>query len=120
MPFEVAAGHAAKLVLVFNQQDGFMSVRGLWRLLFLLSRIDRRLYARKIKPKSSAVPYRAFYAHLAAALLNDSVNGRKSKPRAFAFFFRGEKWLEDMAERFWAHSRAGILKQQHHVRLGRR
>src|SRR5207244_7670998 len=68
-------------------------------------------HPREVDLHRRAAPRLAVDPDVAAALLDDSVNGREPEPRAFPYFLGGEERLEEVRLRGLIHAHAGV---RHH------
>ena len=116
LTLQVLAGELAHGGFIFHQQDGFVAGRDLrdWdRRLgsdeFSTGRDPRQIDLERRSPAGFAV-----HPDVAAALLDDAVNGGEAEAGALDSL-GGEKRLEDMGLSFGIHAHAGVADGQHHV-----
>src|SRR5215472_1154052 len=106
----VAGNNGAQAGLIFNQENGSGAgnYAGWRRNLFACGLFHR---ARHVERERSSLAGRAFHSDVAAALLDDAVDGGKSKACAFSRLLGGEEWLKDMAQRLRIHAPAIVGKR---------
>ncbi len=76
--------------------------------------------AREIDLKARAEAESAIDPDVAAALLDDSVDGGEAEASSLSDFLGGEEWLEDVRESLLGHAGAGVGHRKHDVATGLR
>src|SRR2546422_2018509 len=78
----------------------------------------RILYPGQIDAESRPAPYFALRENITAALLDDAIDGRKTKARTLTFFFRGEERFKYSSLGFAIHAMTCMGDGQHYVWAG--
>ena len=78
--------------------------------------IQRRMLERQVDCKTTPPPRSGFDRDPAAALADDSIDGRQPQPGSFARTFRGKEGLENMRFGFAIHPFAGIAHGEQDVK----
>ena len=73
---------------------------------------------RKREVERAAHAHRAVHPDVATRLPHDAVHGRQPEAGALAHRLGGEERLEDVLERFAAHTHAGVAHREHDVAAG--
>src|SRR5439155_7011161 len=92
-----------ELLLVLDQQDGLGASWDVRRPAVARQPVDDPLGLRQIDLEGRAAARLAVGPDVAAALLDDSVDGRKTQPRPLAWALGGEERLEDVGHRLPIH-----------------
>src|SRR5271166_4800554 len=111
---ERLANKLANGLFVFNEENSFSSADGGERSGSGKS-FGGLIDAREINGEDGAAAGLALNEDVAAALLDDAVDGGKSEAGTFAFFLGGEERLEDASLGFTVHALAGVTDGNHDV-----
>ncbi len=111
---ERLANELANGLFVFNEENGFSSADGGERSGSGKS-FGGLIDAREINSEDGAAAELALNEDVAAALLDDAVDGGEPEAGTFAFFLGGEERLEDAGLGFAVHTLAGVADGNHDV-----
>ena len=96
--------------------QGAVSIANTLILVAPVGSIPGRLSdSRQVNPERRALPRLAVDPHVAAALLDNPVDGGQTQPGAFAFFLGREERLEQVGLGLGVHPAAGVAYPQHDV-----
>src|ERR1035438_1289463 len=109
------AHELANGLFVLDQEDGFGSASSGEGKRSGAAGFRWAIDAGKINGEDGAAAELALNEDVAAALLDDAVDGGKSEAGAFAFFFGGEEGLEDAGLGFAVHALASVADRDHDV-----
>src|SRR5437867_2625427 len=93
---EDVAGKVSHRSLVFNQEDGLVTLSGLREAWTSHRWIDGLLDSRQVNLERSTAPRLAVEPDVSVALLDDSIDRGESQPCPKARPFGGEEGLKDM------------------------
>ena len=113
--FQSFANQLADGVFVFDEEDGFGSAGGGEGNGSGAVGFGGLVDAGEINGEDGAAAELALHEDVAAALLDDAVDGGESEAGAFAFFLGGEERLEDAGLGFAVHALAGVADGDHDV-----